>query len=134
MSDFEQFIGKQVFKPVPPEWRREMLTAPGRPDAARTPWWEFLAWPSPVAWKAVAACWLVAISLQVLTRLSGPAPEPAARDETALLFSFIRQRQAMALINTAAPSSPAALSPRPAVLPPDGRRGMLKPETGFLPC
>lgn len=134
MSDFEQFISKQAFQPVPPEWRRDMLTAPGRPEVPRTPWWEFLSWPSPVAWKAVAACWLVSLSLQVLTHLVGPTPAPAALNETAALSSFLRQRQAMARINTDEPSSPASLSPRPATLPLDGRRGMLKPKTGILPC
>jgi hypothetical protein len=72
MDEFEQFLRDQPVRGVPAAWRREVLPAE---DSAR---WRGWLWPSPVAWAAVAAAWLVVAGLQFAARPGPNGHRPAA--------------------------------------------------------
>lgn len=60
MNDrFEEQLQRQPFRRVPAAWRREIL------NAAPAPSWREWLWPSPVAWGAVAAAWVLIVALQL---------------------------------------------------------------------
>ena len=71
-DDFEQRLQRQPLRPVPPEWRDEILAA-ARAGAAPSslaprpsPLLSLLRdwlWPHPVAWGALAASWALAVGL-----------------------------------------------------------------------
>jgi len=82
MNDrFEEKLQRQQFRQVPASWRRDIVgrlceSAPS-PNAASqkrptTAHWREWLWPSPVAWGAVAAAWVLIAALQLATpRLRG---------------------------------------------------------------
>jgi hypothetical protein len=78
---FEQRLHRQRLRPVPAEWRREMLSAArsscARPSTldSRQTWLSTLnfqlstiLWPCPQAWVGLAAAWLVILALNFMTR------------------------------------------------------------------
>jgi hypothetical protein len=91
-DDFEQRLQRQPLRPVPPEWRDEILAA-ARAGAAPSslaprpsPLLSLLRdwlWPHPVAWGALAAGWALVVVLNsaaggpVLTAMM-PLPHSAA--------------------------------------------------------
>ncbi len=70
MIPFEKRIAETPLRPVPPEWRGEILAAAQTPD--RHSRWiasvYALLWPHPYAWGALAACWVAIAALN----FSGP--------------------------------------------------------------
>jgi hypothetical protein len=86
-DDFEQKLSRQPLRPVPPEWRAEILRA-ARPQAAapvRPRLCDYLAlllWPSPRAWGALAAAWVVIVAANLAMNSGGPgraaSPAPMA--------------------------------------------------------
>jgi hypothetical protein len=72
MNEFEQRLARQTFRAPPAEFRAEILAAvTGTPPAGT--WREWL-WPSPRAWAAMAAIWLVCAALRFADQ---PATSPA---------------------------------------------------------
>lgn len=74
MNDFERQLQRQPLRELPADWRREILA---RCDAAIVAepvvsWREWL-WPSPTAWAALAAVWVVFFAVRA-TEPSAPAP------------------------------------------------------------
>jgi len=70
MNDFERKLSQQPFRQPPPEWREAILHVPENvivPD--RRAWRDWL-WPSPKAWAALAAVWVIFVALAF-------EPEPA---------------------------------------------------------
>lgn len=74
MNDFEQRLRTVPVKPVPADWRAEILTAAGMYSvpASREPWWarcqaqlNALLWPHPKAWAGLAAMWVFILLLYV---------------------------------------------------------------------
>ena len=62
MNDFERQLGNQPWREVPPAWREEILRqAPRAKDPASI--WKELLWPSPAIWGAMAAVWLVFVTV-----------------------------------------------------------------------
>jgi len=69
MNDFEEQLKSQPFRPIPPQWRQEILQAAQaevepnvtKPAAAHfvRSWWRELLWPCPQAWAALAGIWMV---------------------------------------------------------------------------
>lgn len=59
MTPFEKRLKAIPPRRIPSEWRNEILSAPRRPAfsllLAKV---EKLLWPHPLAWGALAACWL----------------------------------------------------------------------------
>ncbi|MBM3861681.1 MAG: hypothetical protein FJ395_18820, partial [Verrucomicrobia bacterium] len=76
MNDrFEEKLQSQQFRQVPSSWRREIVgrlceSAMSQDAASQkrptTAWRDWL-WPSPVAWGAVAAAWVLIGLLQLAT-------------------------------------------------------------------
>jgi len=66
MDEFEQLLSRQPLRRVPADWRDGIVPR-------RQSWF----WPSPIAWAAVAACWLLIAGLQLASRPS-PAPQMTA--------------------------------------------------------
>ncbi len=65
MSDIENKLRSLAFREPPQDIRRRVLAATPR-------WtWRDWFWPSPVAWGAIAAVWLVALA----TEPSAPSTE-----------------------------------------------------------
>jgi hypothetical protein len=96
MNDFERLLRSQPFREVPPEWRREIVHRAREPDGTRAAGWREWLWPSPLAWGAMAAVWLVFLGgeLSVLTHprdttadLTGAAP--AVPEEPAVPRAFM---------------------------------------------
>ena len=79
MNDFESELKKQPIRPVPEHWRGQILqTSANTLKRELQPWWAALLWPSPKAWGALAAAWVVMIGFSAATRESdstGESPE-----------------------------------------------------------
>jgi hypothetical protein len=67
MNDFERKLRQQPFRPPPSDLRAAIF---GEPDNVITParWrWRDWFWPSPQAWGALAALWVVFAALSFRT-------------------------------------------------------------------
>ena len=75
-DEFEKRLQRQALRPIPREWRGEILGAAGRagshPHSIVTPqltsWWRGLLWPCPQAWAGLAAMWGVILLLNLASR------------------------------------------------------------------
>jgi hypothetical protein len=131
-DDFEQKLQRQELRPVPRNWREEILqtarAAGPRPStpAPRRSWLSTLnhqlstlLWPCPQAWAGLAAAWLVIVvvnlaggdeSSRTVARQSAPPPPQ-------LIETVREQRRELArLIEPSMASDadrPKSLSPRP---------------------
>src|SRR5438128_12600352 len=75
-DDFEKRLQRRSMRPVPREWRGEILDAARRagdhqlstinPQPAS--WWRELLWPCPQAWAGLAAAWVLILALNAATR------------------------------------------------------------------
>ena len=69
-DDFEQELRRQHMRQIPADWRGPILGACIRGAAvaeeARVPAWRLLLARFPVAWGAIAALWVVLISVNAL--------------------------------------------------------------------
>jgi len=64
MNDIESRAAATPLRTIPPQWRTRVLArAAAAAQPAPVPWWRATFWPHPVAWAAVAACWIVAAAL-----------------------------------------------------------------------
>jgi hypothetical protein len=75
MNDFERKLAAQPFRTPPAELRRTVLAA--CEPAPRAAWREWL-WPSPTAWGALAAVWLLCLAADVADAPSGGTLHPQA--------------------------------------------------------
>jgi len=139
-DDFENQLQRQPLRPVPTEWRAEILREAkdsAAADARRlksestpceedqsllTPapaiWWREWLWPSPKAWAGLAAAWVVIAILNVTNAPSRAemvkqeAPKPSPELETTLAAQ--RRELARLLDNFSEPAStPKAGPPGP---------------------
>jgi len=73
-DEFEQRLRKEAFRPIPDEWRPELLREArleGAAAASRAPspfhrlgeWLCDWLWPAPAAWAALAVCWVAVVIL-----------------------------------------------------------------------
>ena len=72
-DDFERHLRGQPLRPLPSEWRAEILAAAReaatvpQPDASGSlPFWRFFFARFPVAWGALAAVWAVMVAANFL--------------------------------------------------------------------
>lgn len=101
MNDFERQLQRQPLRDLPADWRREIL---GKCEAATSvgpawSWREWL-WPSPKAWAALAAVWVVFFALSAGEPTS-PLPLGAAPHSSAsppLIYAFQPGRDLDALL------------------------------------
>lgn len=71
MNDFEQKLARQNFREPPAGLRAEVLRACAAEPSAWT--WRDWLWPSPQAWAALAALWLVFAAVQFSERPASAA-------------------------------------------------------------
>jgi hypothetical protein len=108
-DDFEEQLQRQPIRPVPGEWRSEILSAAQRladqetritHPAPRMSWWRELLWPCPQAWAGLAAAWVIILAINstspgdattIAKRPAPPAPETllALREQRRLLTELI---------------------------------------------
>ncbi len=122
-DDFEQRLRQEPLRPVPAEWREEILSAaqaaaarPSTLDPHSTPWWRAMLWPCPQAWAGLAAAWLVILTLSFMMRdeprmvaRPDPVPPPTQvqaelKEQRRLLLELAGLREAG---NAVRPASPA---------------------------
>jgi hypothetical protein len=107
-DDFEENLRSTSLKPVPPEWRRQILHAAER-ERNRTMarneqsvgivWLVSWLWPSPVAWGGLAALWLIILGASLSPTSPGVAsselraetksPRPVSLAEQRALLSHL---------------------------------------------
>lgn len=136
-DEFEQRLRKEAFRPIPPEWRHELLREArldGAASAGLAPspspcnglgeWLRDWLWPAPAAWAARAACW---VAVLILNRSALPSAvemaETRANARLALAYqAAVREFNALQLDDPAsAPRPSAALPPRRAAEPSQAR-------------
>src|ERR1043165_6344000 len=124
-DDFEKQLRRQPLRPVPGEWRAEILHAAGARQIVAPRAETLLAtvraalaallWPHPRAWAGLVAAWVVIVSLNYAaadrmetraTRLDPPSPE---RPEA------LREQKGFSADLLNAPEPPPAELPRPFV-------------------
>jgi hypothetical protein len=143
-DDFEQRLRRQLPRPIPPEWRSEILStthqesvahhinssrsfpatlnALARHSKATTAQLSTLLWPSRKAWAAVATIWLVILAVNIAMRdkssaVARTAPRPAR--ETMLAWKE-HERLLTELIGPQ--EMPSAERPKPAAPRPRSER------------
>jgi hypothetical protein len=124
MDDFEQFLKSQPLRDIPTEWREELLataavTAHETPTpSAASPWWRAWLWPSPYAWGALAAAWLVIFGLnfaaQTGNNRAGPR-DPALSDEQ--IYALLAERRQLEKFYSQMYTSPTPPAPPPIKFP-----------------
>src|SRR5438128_12321321 len=129
-DDFEERLQRQSLRPIPREWRREILDAARRAgdpqlstlrskataedgltiNPQRTSWWRELLWPCPQAWAGLAVVWVVILALNGATREPGQVARtqgpPTAREMLMALQE--RQRLVPQLVGPRGPSEPSS--------------------------
>ena len=129
-DDFEKRLQRQSMRPIPHEWRGEILDAARRagdhqlstlPSKATaedgpqpTSWWRELLWPCPQAWAGLAAAWVLILALNAATRepvqIVTAQSTPPARE---VLMALKERRRLLAELA----GSPAQVEPQKPLAP-----------------
>lgn len=96
-SEFEKKLMEQRLRQTPPAWRAEILReargAMVQEVSAATGWRSWL-WPTPKAWAALAACWLVLLAVNTVNQ-----PERSMRmmptDAKAMAMALAEKRRTL---------------------------------------
>ena len=124
-DDFEKQLERQTIRPIPSEWRREILhIANDRHAGSDAPRYQLktllskLLWPCPQAWAGLAAVWLVILTMNFamqepearLAKATLPSPEAVAamKEQRRLYLDLAELRPD----ETVRPSRPFAPRPR----------------------
>lgn len=113
-SEFEERLGSQAFRPIPREWRDQILRAaqPGTDAAGVSRWWREWLWPCPRAWAALAAAW----PLIMLLHFAAPSGSPPAANIVPMSWQSFqamqREVETFARLPDWSPPEPAAPQPR----------------------
>src|SRR5262245_35883763 len=96
MSDFEHELKKQPLRRVPSYWRVEILAAAAvAKPVIRKGWqWRDLLWPSPKAWGALAASWVLIICFNIATRETTSDATPETQVQMRMAVEQKRNLQA----------------------------------------
>ena len=123
-DDFEERLQRQSIRPIPSEWRREILEAarraadpqPSTFNPQPTSSWRDWFWPCPQAWAGLAAVWAVVLLLNWASRDPAHVPNASKAAPTPeLLLALKEHRRLLAeLIGTPTlVEPPKTLEPRP---------------------
>ena len=124
-DDFEQQLQRQPIRPMPGEWREDILRTAAKtrlnpqlstPNSQPSSWWRELLWPCPQAWAGLAAVWVLILVLNEAARdpvqiakasKAVPAPE--------MLMSLQEHRRLLAdlIESPTAVEPPKPSKPRP---------------------
>jgi hypothetical protein len=108
-DDFEQKLQRQPLRPVPAEWRGEILTAAESaavtrhpPPVTRPSWLSTLnaqlstiLWPHPKAWAGLAAIWIVILAVDFSARDKSPVVAEKSAPPSPEVLVELRQQQRM---------------------------------------
>jgi hypothetical protein len=134
MNEFEQRLRQAPMKPVPADWRAEILAAaqPVAPTAARDlpkrafqPWWQALLWPHPKAWAGLAAVWIIILGLNVSQRDDAPVRAEKSSPPSAETLVELRQQQQMLAELLGGHELPTADRPKTASPQPHAQRCLI---------
>ena len=121
-DDFEKRLQRQSMRPVPREWRGEILDAARRAgdhqlstiNPQPSSWWRELLWPCPQAWAGLAAAWVLILALNAATRepvqVATAQSTPPARE---VLIALKERRRLLAELA----GSPAQVEPQKPLAP-----------------
>ncbi len=129
-SDFEKRLGRLSVRPVPKEWRSEILRAAqaqaeaARPVTSQTPWWREWFWPNPQAWLGVAAAWVVIFLLQLTSPDTATSRKPVQVNWQSM--ALLQQKADDFSLPGEAVESPRPKRPDPALRPRTSRSYKLK--------
>lgn len=122
-DDFERHLSRQPLRPVPAEWRGQILRAAvrgaaagrksARPSALVLQLQAWL-WPHPAAWAGLAACWAASLALHLASAPSAAevAQARAHARLAAAYASLLRNPDFMAVLAEPPPPAPAPPPPR----------------------
>lgn len=125
LDDFEKELKRQPLRKVPPEWKGkildESLSLSERERERTSSAWlsriQELLWPSPMAWSALAAIWIVIAGLRIAS-MDAEKPKPVAADYTQLRLAMELKREIVAEPQTASQTRrPDADKPRSQIRP-----------------
>jgi len=115
-DEFEQQLQSRPLRPVPSEWRAEILEAAHRASCPRpavtdrppAPWWREWLWPCQQAWAGLAAVWMLLLGWQFAapsapSSVTRQSPDP--EKQTALAA---QRRELARLLEVPADPAPAA--------------------------
>lgn len=97
MNDFERKLSQQPFRRPPPESRAAIFGVPRNVIVPPAWTWRDWLWPSPQAWAALAAVWLIFAVVRLAeaplaTPSSASAFSPVDRDAPTHLFTAYHTR------------------------------------------
>ena len=94
MNDFERKLSQQPFRSPPPDLRDALFGARDKIVAPARWMWRDWFWPSPQAWGALAALWLIFAVLSFSTAESPPPHSAVAQrsDAPLTLLTFHQSR------------------------------------------
>ena len=103
MNEFEQRLRSVPVKPLPGDWRTEILAAAAeavRSAPVSLSWrerlvagWRSLFWPHPRAWAGLAAVWVIIAILHFSQRDDSPVLAEKSAPPTPEMLADLRQQQ-----------------------------------------
>jgi hypothetical protein len=116
---FEQDLKRQSMRPVPAEWRQDILATAreaGERERSRVPrteagvsWWGAWSWPSRLAWGGLAAAWVAILTLNwAADRPGGPGAVESVFSPAVVALALQQSQQIAAGLD-----GPDALESRP---------------------
>lgn len=147
---FEQHLSRQPLRPVPAEWRDEVLAragdlpspflasamasdgdckSPARASQLSTfnsQLREWL-WPCPQAWAALAAVWVLLLGLNVATRDRSAPDTASAKTLPVMPYAWREQQKLLAELFPPEPTAPPRPRVQPAPVLPPAPRSELRP-------
>jgi hypothetical protein len=126
MDDFEQKLQRQPLRPIPGEWRGEILSAAERASRP-APGASFLSifnsqlstilWPHPKAWAGLAAAWILIFAVDFSMRDTTPVVAEKAVPPSPEVIVELKQQQRMLAeligASQARDAEPPRFSPQP---------------------
>jgi hypothetical protein len=94
MNDFERKLSQQPFR-TPPEDLREAILGSAAKIVTPPAWtWRNWLWPSPAAWAALAAVWVIFAAVDFVSESTSPAFSPPLAQQPSQTMTMLTFHQA----------------------------------------